>query len=220
MRRLVITLAALLLVSAVFAADPPRGLKWGMKPDEIAKALASDPDEVILGAANTDKPHRGYREYPEMWLQKSYTRREIKHAKVNGKKAERAELFLDSTDALQSFHYVFLFDNNGVGNRTNKGYSKAWVFHSDLKSILSQKYGKPTKDEATENERDRVVASGSKYATEWTDSTGSKISLFITRQTHDMLIATIDAFLVILIYDAPGYRADLLHKDLTDSKDI
>jgi hypothetical protein len=220
MRKFEMVVAVFMLASPVLAIDPPKGLHWGDNLGRVEAALWGDPDKVTLEPGNKDKPRRGYREYSEMWLPKGFSRHEIKNAKVNGKKAERTELFLDSAETLRSFHYIFLFDNDETGNKVGKGYRKAWVFHSELKALLIQKYGAPKRDEATEDERDRVVASGSKYATIWSDSTGSKVTLYITRQTHDAVIAVVDAFLVLLIYDSPGYQPDLLHRDSTDSRDI
>jgi len=87
----------------------------------------------------------------------------------------------------------------------DKGMRKCWVFHSNIKDALTGKYGEPVVDESTEIIRSREIPSGVKYSTIWKDSTGETINLVITRQTHNMIIAKADAYLVFVIYGRAGY---------------
>ncbi|RME21335.1 MAG: hypothetical protein D6800_12185, partial [Candidatus Zixiibacteriota bacterium] len=62
--------------------------------------------------------------------------------------------------------YALTWDND----KTNKGARKCWVFHRDLKELLTRKYGQPTLDETNEEIRGKVIPSGIEYKVSWQDS--------------------------------------------------
>ncbi len=201
----------------ILAYDPPQSLKWGMSFEEVKNVIKDSPDLEIKEPNKKELP-KGYREYKELRFPDdySYSRAELKGAKLLDKKLKRTFLVFDNANGLSSFQYFLLFDND----ETNKGYRKCWVFHSDLKSALETKYGAPTTDETDEDIRQKPIASGVKYSVLWEDSTGSQIELLITRQTHKILgIGGIDEYIIFLIYSVNGYF-DLLKENKIETDEF
>lgn len=178
--------------------SPPRGLLWKMPLAQL-KVYLQESDGLKVKSKH-QKLGKAYREYPELEFPDGFFRAEIKKAKLRDKKVQRTYAVFNESDEMVSFQYLLKWDNN----KSYKGARKAWVYHSDLKDLLQNKYGKPMLDESHEVVRARDIASGTKYTTRWSDSSGVNISLIVTRQTHNLVIAKVDAFLVFLIYSMPG----------------
>ena len=185
----------LMFVCNLSSYDPPRGLSWIMKYSEVVISLKND--RLDVKKLKKDKIRKGYREYPELARPDDYFRVEVKKAKVGDKKCARTYLLFDADTTLTSWAYLLKWDNDD----SNKGARKCWVAHADLKAALVDKYGTPTVDEVTELTRSQSIPSGTKYRVRWVDSTGSSVNLLITRQTHNAVIATIDAYFLFLIYN-------------------
>jgi len=198
-----LTLALLGYGEATNAFEPPKDLQWGMPYDSVKSKLKRI-DDIQLKDLNQENPGKGYKEYPELQLPSEFYRAEAKKLKLLDKKVQRTYLIFDPLKNLSGFHYILKWDNNP---KDYKGYRKCWVYFSDLKQILLSKYGEPTLDETAETIRGENMPSGQKYTTMWQDSSGSSISLEITRQTHNAIISTIDAFLIFVIYSSPGIDA-------------
>ncbi|HOP07795.1 MAG TPA: hypothetical protein PLF13_10950 [candidate division Zixibacteria bacterium] len=160
---------------------------------KLKKYSNGDPKIAKLG--------RGYHEYPVLTIPEGFLRTEVTDVKILDKKAQRTFLIFDSTDQFKAFQYILKWDND----EKNKGMRKSWVFHSRLYDILKNKYGEPTSDEISPTTKAKEIPSGTPYSTYWEDDDGSSVTLLITRQTHDAVIATIDAYLVFVVYKQEDY---------------
>ncbi len=192
-----IVIPMLLIIStSVGAYQPPKKLTWKMQKDIVVDKIQTT-DGLKIKDKHHKKPIKWIREYTEFSLPEGYFRAEIGGAKLFKKKAKKTYVIFDKDRELTSFQYVMEWTNSD----NNKGMRKSWVFHSDLKATLLRKYNEPIEDETHESIRATDMPSGTKYRTRWIDEDGTSISLIITRQTHDILVGTIDNFYVFLIYD-------------------
>ena len=199
MKRLIIILALMLQSGSTFSYDPPKSLEWGMSYLDVKEKLSTEHGIKVKGLSQKN-PGKAYREYPELQLPDGYFRSEAKKIKLLKKKAKRTYTIYDQDSSLTAFHYILKWDND----KSYKGMRKCWVYHSNIKAALIKKYGEPNEDEVTELIRAENMPSGTKYVTTWKDEDGSKIYLEITRQTHNIIIGKVDAFLIFVLYFSPS----------------
>lgn len=199
MKSLIFTLTLLLLCGSTFSYDPPKSLEWGMSYLDIEQKLSAEHGIKVKGLSQKN-PGKGYKEYPELQLPDGYFRSEAKKVKLLKKKTQRTYTIYDQDTSLAAFHYILKWDND----KSNKGMRKSWVYHSDIKAALIRKYGEPIEDEVTELIRAVDMPSGTKYVTRWEDEDGSQIYLEITRQTHNLIIGKVDAYLIFVLYFSPS----------------
>lgn len=201
------------MIASANAVKPPQDLSFDISYDSVSAVLSDKGLEI--GEMNQEGIRKGYREYPELALPSGYFRAEAKRMELNSQKAERTYLIFDQEAKLQSFQYIFKWDNDP---ENYKGFRKCWVFYSDIKDLLIKKYGEPSLDEITPSTKGEDMPSGLKYTTIWRDADSSEIRLIISRQTHDAVIATIDAYLIFLLYYDSDYEIPFSKSESLDSE--
>jgi len=205
-------LIVMVLITNLYAYDPPKNLKWGMTYDEVMKTLkeSGNEDIVKIDKLKTDKN-----------IPDGFYLAALKGVKLFDKKAKEAYAVFDTSKYLCAIQYGFVWDNDE--NTTNmfesrgKGRANAWEYYQELTKKLAVKYGQPTKDE-TEGSFGQPLASGVRLETSWVDSTtGNKIMVAITRRQINAVITRVDNYVVALVYANPIYinakKAEIINDD-------
>jgi hypothetical protein len=210
MRKTVLLTSAMLLAGSVWGYDPPKGLNWDNLYSDARRTLEAESGVTVNEYTSVKKrggPRsksglpKGYEEYVELGIPAGFKRVEVKGLKVAGKETQRVYMVFGLDTSLQAFQYVLKWDND----ERQKGARKCWVAHSDLRAALVEKYGEPSSDEAIPNVRGLDIPSGLKYTTTWNDTDSSMVRLIVTRQTHNAIIGTIDAYLLFVLYTSSSY---------------
>ena len=209
MKSVFIGVLAMLLISLsdIWAFDPPKGLKWGMSYDDCGNVVSQpkgDDEPLKLGKLKKGKNDKG--------AVTAFDYADIKTVKLFEKKAKTAYAMFDSSGGLCQVNYSFSWDNDDekgqdIFSKGGTGREKCYQMHGKLVDGLRGKYGEP----AVEPKGDiygTTIAHGVALETMWKDtSSNTMIGVVLTRNKTNLVIGTLDQYIVQLIYLGPAAMA-------------